>query len=298
MHMMGMLYWSVPCTFCARLQPLHDDSIASEPARRCSATPRTKTRCTRALSARASTTCSPRMLGAPFAPGTCGRCLSESSFQHFMLLLTWAACWPGVNTAELNLHAPAQEDGLAGIHGAEAHQPRRIRQAAAELAHGHGYGSDLQLATNGDVLIGRADNGTPLRLLVNTYSRQQLCLLLILTRHDISCAKLGWGGVHASCVRIINSTSSCRVCSARVWRFVEPPHARFAANWHYLSGTGSGCALLTGAKTVRVCWCRHDVALGPVGHIGLRGSRQPRRLLAHKQHSLSLPGAHELLQKR
>ena len=43
---------------------------------------------------------------------------------------------------------------------------------------GYGYGSGLQLATNGDVLIGRADNGTPLGLLVNTHSRQLLCLLL------------------------------------------------------------------------------------------------------------------------
>ena len=49
------------------------------------------------------------------------------------------------------------------------------------------------------------------------------------------------------------------------------------------------------AKTVLVCWCRHDVAVGPIGNPGL-GGRRPRRLLARTQCSELCAGAHELLQ--
>ncbi len=47
--------------------------------------------------------------------------------------------------------------------------------------------------------------------------------------------------------------------------------------WHW------SCSA-AGAKTVLVCWCRHDVAVGPIGNPGLGGER-PRRLLAQMQRS-------------
>ena len=47
------------------------------------------------------------------------------------------------------------------------------------------------------------------------------------------------------------------------------------------------------AKTVQVCWCRHDVGLGSIGNPGLDDRRRPRRLLARAQHVQSLGGTHE-----
>ena len=135
--------------------------LPSQPMRRCKTTACTTARSTRASSARARCMYSPRMLTARFAPGISG--WSQAPCQRSMILLGCIQHLPGLRhliSARMppprNMRSPVFEEQQLSHYSA-------LMQYNAPLPlmppFSPARSQGLQLSTNDDALIGRADNG-------------------------------------------------------------------------------------------------------------------------------------------